>query len=380
MQINEQKKIFEEIKGFYANNSSELADSEMHFPAMVYYDPAHLVREKRVLEKYPVVVGHAQQLMEPGDFLTHDLLGIPILVVRQKDRSLKAFLNICSHRGARICNQESGNAKLFVCPYHAWTYSLDGQLRGVPKSGFPNYDIAEGNLATLQVEERHGLVWVQVDPATRIDVAAHLGEIDDEIASYGITDCEAHLIKVVDADINWKSVLDGFLEPYHFATLHAESIAPYFHGDYSPFRGYGLNGRMIGVRKSFDAIIKNRFEDIDFLQHVAVNYQIFPNTVLVWQGDHFECWTAYPGNTPDKCRVLIQMLIPSTSYKEEKMARWERNWTIIKETVFDEDWAMSHQVQQNLRYKPKEMVVFGANEPALQYFHKNMKNLVDEMN
>eukprot|EP00918_Siedleckia_nematoides_P083735 GHVU01183568.1.p1 GENE.GHVU01183568.1~~GHVU01183568.1.p1 ORF type:complete len:236 (+),score=8.72 GHVU01183568.1:521-1228(+) len=216
MQTDIQQRIFEEIKGFMANKTTGLAEAELPFPANVYFDPDHMDREKRLMEKYPIIVGHSSQLKEPGDFLSHDLLGIPIMVVRQKNGSVLAFLNICSHRGARLCTENTGNSSRFVCPYHAWTYSLDGRLRGVPKSGFPNYDISKGNLTPLQVEERHGLVWVQVDPTTPINVTAHLGEIDDEIASYGISDCEVHSIKVLDADINWKSVLDGFFGTLSF--------------------------------------------------------------------------------------------------------------------------------------------------------------------
>ncbi len=380
MQKEIQKQIFQEIKGYYKDNTTRVAETELPFPANVYFEPEHMEREKRLMEKYPVIVGHSSQIKESGDFLSHTLLGIPIMVVRQKDGSVKAFLNICSHRGARLCTENTGNSRRFVCPYHAWTYSLDGRLRGVPKLGFPNYDPADGNLTELQVEERHGLIWVQVDPANPIDVALHLGEIDDEIASYDISNCEVHSIKILEADINWKSVLDGFLEPYHFATLHADSIAPYFHGTYSPFEGFGINSRMIGVRKSFDKILESDFNEVDLLKHVAVNYQIFPNTILVWQGDHFECWTAYPGETPGKCKVLFQMLIPKAQYNESTMARWERNWTVIEETVFDEDWEMSHQVQGNLSHIPNETVVFGANEPALQHFHAHMKELIENMN
>lgn len=380
MQTDKQKRIFEEIKGYFANKTTGLAESELPFPATVYFDPDHMAREKRLMDKYPVIVGHSSQLKEAGDFLSHDLLGVPIMVVRQKDGSVLAFLNICSHRGARLCTENTGNARRFVCPYHAWTYNLDGRLRGVPKSGFPNYEKSKGNLTPLQVEERHGMIWVQVDPASHIDVAAHLGEIDDEIASYGITDCEVHSIKVLDANINWKSVLDGFLEPYHFATLHADSIAPYFHGTHSPFEGFDINSRMIGVRKSFDDILETPFEEVELLKHLAVNYQIFPNTILVWQGDHFESWTAFPSTTPDKCKVLFQMLIPKVAYTEKTMARWERNWKVIVDTVFDEDWAMSQQVQGNLPHIPNETVIFGANEPALQHFHVKMKNLIEKMN
>lgn len=375
-----QGQIFAEICGYLANGSTKLAKGEMAHPAETYYDPEHLARERRLLTLSPLVVGHADELKNPGDYIAHDLPGLPFLVVRQNDGTLKAFRNVCSHRGARICDQRRGNASQFICPYHAWSYRTDGSLKGYPRSAFPGLDRDEASLPQLQVAEQLGLIWLQQDTDTPIDLDRHLGSLLAEIEGLGIRDCVLHRSEVLEANINWKSVLDGFLEIYHFASLHAGSIGPYFYGTHSPFDEFGHNGRLVGVRKSFDGIADKPFEDIELLPHVAVNYHVFPNTIIVWQGDHFEIWTSFPGAIPGKCRVLVQMAIPRESYTEETIPRWRRNWQIMTDTVIGEDWAISESVQQALPHIAKDRVVFGANEPGLQHLHGRLADALRASN
>ena len=375
-----QKRLFEEIRGYMATGSTKLADGEMPYPSKAYHDPEHLAREKRLLHKFPLIVDHADELKNAGDFIAHDLLGLPIIVSRQKDGSLSAFRNVCSHRGAPVCDQRRGNASQFICPYHAWSFKTDGTLKGFPRSAFPGLDKEAGSLPQLQVAERLGLIWVKVDDDTGVDIEQHLGTIHDEIEGLGIQNCILHRSEVFEANINWKSVLDGFLEIYHFAALHAGSIGPYFYGTHSPFDGFGLNGRLLGVRKSFDTIADKPFEEVDFLPNVAVNYQIFPNTIIVWQGDHFETWTSFPGSDPGKCRVLVQMAVPRESYTEETIPRWKRNWQIMTDTVIGEDWAISEEVQQALPFIANGQVFFGANEPGLQHLHGNLADTLRAIN
>ena len=378
MQNSVQKQLFEEISGYIRNRTTSLAESAMPHPASSYFDPEHLAREKRLFHGFPLVAGHSQQLPEPGAFICDRILGVSLIIARQEDGGLKAFRNICSHRGSPLTMEQEGQAKQFVCPYHSWSYHIDGSLKAVYKPGFPDIDRRALGLPQVSVAERHGLIWVQMDGAP-IDLETYLGDIDAELASF---DIEGHALvrrEVFEADINWKSVLDGFREAYHFAPLHANSIAPYFYPNLSPYKAFGINGRMVGVRKSFAPLLDQPFREDEMLPHIASNYQLFPNTVVVWQGDHFEAWTSFPGDEPGKCRVLFMMLVPRNAV-ESSARRWERNMEIIRATVMDEDWRMSQYVQAGLPHIANRQVVFGANEPALQHFHGTLVRKIAEMN
>lgn len=366
--------IVAEVEGYMDQDTTCLWDQEAQQSASHYCDPAWLVKEQRVLRSHPVIVGHGSKIKAPGDFFTHDATGLPILVVRQDDGSVRAMLNICTHRGTRLCTQQQGNGKNFVCPYHAWTFRTDGSLRGIPRAeAFPNVDKAQYGLQQLPCEERHGFIWVVPTVGAMINVAAHLGDaLDAELASYGASGLVLEREEHLPAEINWKFVLDGFLEVYHFAKLHAKSIAPYFFGNHSPFHTFGQHGRMVGVRASFAELRgkpKAHMTTPALIKHFAVNYMIFPNTVLVWQGDHFESWTAFPGEQPDRCVTHIQSLTPPAMAQPEFEGKWARNWEIMTGTVVAEDWAVSKTIQSSAHAMPHDRIVFGRNEPGLQHFH-----------
>jgi phenylpropionate dioxygenase-like ring-hydroxylating dioxygenase large terminal subunit len=229
----------------------------------------------------------------------------------------------------------------------------------------------------LPIEERHGLIWVVGTPGATIDVAAHLGpDIDAEFTAFALGDLVLERDTVLTEELNWKYVLDGFLEVYHIPKLHNGSIAPYIHGKYGLYDRFGQIGRLVAARKSLDTARLQPFEEMNFLRHVAVNYQVFPNTIIVWQGDHFEIWTAYPTSAPGKCTVRIQSLVSRKMAGEEYRARWDRNWEILISTVVSEDWAISQQVQAGIPYLTEDRVIFGRNEPGLQHFHGEMDGAV----
>jgi nitrite reductase/ring-hydroxylating ferredoxin subunit len=378
MDIGLQRQLFDELTAHVRDKTTSLAEGEMPYPAGAYYDPAQLVREKRLFHRFPLIVGHSDEIREAGQYFAGTILGVPFLIVRQKDLTVRAFRNVCNHRGAPVCPEGKGRAGQFVCPYHAWTYSLDGSLRGAPRNAFPGLDRAEARLPELAVLERHGLLWLRLDGGA-IDFEAFAGGLDAELASFDLGNYAIERRESYDAEINWKSVLDGFLEVYHFSPLHSNSIGPWFYANTSSFEKLQLNGRMVGVRKSIDALVGTEFADDVILPHIAVNYQLFPNTVVVWQGDHFEIWSSFPGDEPGRCHVQFMMLVrPET--KDALKSRWDRNMSIIRETVMDEDWAMSEKVQKGLPFIRNNEVVFGANEPALQHFYANLAEQLERGN
>ena len=295
---------------------------------------------------------------------------------------MRAMLNICTHRGTRLCAHGEGSRRAFVCPYHAWTFKTDGSLRGIPRpEAFPNIDKDQFGLQQLPCEERHGFIWVVASPGASIDIAAYLGALDAELDSYKPSEQVLEREAFMQEDINWKFVLDGFLEVYHFPALHAKSIAPYFHGNHSPFHAFGPHGRMVGVRASFDKLRgqpKAHLETMELIKHFAVNYMIFPNTVLVWQGDHFECWTSFPAERPDKCMAHVQLVTTKDQAKPEMKDKWSRNWKILIDTVVNEDWAVSKGIQNSIHAVPANRIVFGRNEPGLQHFHGQLAQTIGE--
>jgi nitrite reductase/ring-hydroxylating ferredoxin subunit len=367
-----QEPLFKEITGYMSRDGdrTRLSERELYHPTSAYSSDTVHDAERRMILTEPIIVGHVSSLREPGDFIAHRDCGVPILVVRQDDGGIKAFVNACRHRGAKVCPAESGSGQAFTCPYHGWTYGRDGALLRVPRDGFPNLDPASSGLVELPCESRHGLIWVVPTPGTGIDVARHLGPVDDELAQYPLDGYVLERHQLIEENLNWKFILDGFLEIYHIPVLHKNSIARWFYGHNSPFDPIGRHSRLVGVRKSFQDIKDKTFDEVgDIMQYVAVNYQIFPNTIIVWQQDHFEVWSAFPGATPRDCKVRIMSLVMPDMLGDENRHRWDKNWKILIDTVRGEDWAISREIQDGLPYINDEQIVFGRNEPGMQHFH-----------
>ncbi len=372
MRTEDQARLKAEVDHYLSSGTTAMAEALFHNPVKVYADPQHLAAEHEVLRSSPLVIAHESELANPGDFVTHDLSGVPVLAVRQADGSVKAFVNLCRHRGAQIMMVPSGCERRFTCPFHAWTYKLDGSLGTVPnEDGFPGLEKAEMGLVPLACEVRHGLVWAMVTPGATIDVAGFLGEtLDGELGGWSLDGFAVERSTSLAEDANWKLIIDGFLETYHLRFLHAATVGPHIHSNLSPFQAYGPHGRL--------GFARTRYQPDDErppMRNLGVIYQIFPNTVLVWQGTHFERWSMYPHAT-DPGRSVAYTSILAPSGQSADVGVWDKNWKILLSTVQEEDWPVARATQNGFAAGAMTDVVFGRNEPALQHFHQSWAQAV----
>ena len=188
-----------------------------------YSDPAVLRLEReRIFRRTWQYAGRTDQVAEPGAFFTCDLGGIPIVVVRDEQDGLRAFLNVCRHRGSLVCEGEGKRASL-QCPYHAWTYGLDGSLRAAPRSErVPGFDKESLGLVTVPVDSWGPFVFVNPDPEAE-PLAQTLGELPDLVAASGVDLGSLRFLKRASGDeyaANWKVCSENFLECYHCQVAH----------------------------------------------------------------------------------------------------------------------------------------------------------------
>jgi phenylpropionate dioxygenase-like ring-hydroxylating dioxygenase large terminal subunit len=369
---DEQNRLRVELDAYIRTRSTAMADAEWLNPSSVYGDPHHLELERGLLfDGLPLVVAHGTELPASGDFVTRDVLGVPLLLVRQVNGSVKAFLNVCRHRASRLVGEPSGCERRFTCPFHAWTYGTDGQLAGIPnEDGFLNLDREHYGLVELPIAQRHGLIWAGLVPEATLDVAGLLADLDDELTAFDLGMYVMERSATLSGEMNWKLVVDGFLETYHIRFLHPRTLSPHVRSNLGAFRAFGPNGRMAVVRNSYepgDVAVEE-----DFLRQVSLVYQLFPNTVLVWLNDHFELWNVLPDRSdPKRCQIRVSLLVrPEDLGKREA---WDKNWKILENTVFSEDWkaACSAQLSLSSPVAPSH-VVYGRNEPALQHYHRQL--------
>jgi phenylpropionate dioxygenase-like ring-hydroxylating dioxygenase large terminal subunit len=330
----------------------------------------------RLFRRWPLNLGLSCRAPAPGDYFEEDWSGVPILVVRGRDKVLRAFMNVCRHRGARVA-LGCGKARNFVCPYHAWTYDLDGALRGRPHdAAFAEAPAATHGLVPLPIEERHGMIWVGATRDTPIDLDRQLGGLNEEMAAYGLDRYHHYETRILRRDMNWKLVVDTFLELYHLSTLHPTTVGPILYTDRSCFDGFGHNLRLIGARKTIHQMKEQPEAEWDLVTHTAIVYVLFPNTVFIMQGDHVETWHVYPdlsaGDGVERAAMYVSLYTPEPAATDSARGHWERNFDLLMATVEQEDFPLGERVQRGFHAGAQPHITFGRNEPALQHFHKSI--------
>jgi phenylpropionate dioxygenase-like ring-hydroxylating dioxygenase large terminal subunit len=170
-------------------------------------------------------VCHVEKLAKPGSYVSATIAEMPVAVVRDRDGSLRAFYNVCKHRAHELLSG-SGTARSIVCPYHAWVYSLDGQLQGARRADrMDTFDKSEICLEQVQVEEFGGFVYVNLDPTSR-PLGEQAGDLAAEIERWAPDVAQLTHAKRLTYDVktNWKNVVDNFLECYHCHIAHKEFV------------------------------------------------------------------------------------------------------------------------------------------------------------
>jgi Rieske 2Fe-2S family protein len=200
-------------------------------PGDQYTDPEiFALEQERIFEAMWFCAARASELARPGQFRTFQVGRESVLISRSRDGSIRAFLNICRHRGAKLCTAESGEVKrAFQCPYHAWTYGLDGKLVAAPNlTSMPDIDRVEYGLVKVHVREWLGYVWVclaDTPPSFEEDVigdvVSRLGDAE-AIERYDIDNLSVGKRIVYEVKANWKLIIENFMECYHCATIHPE--------------------------------------------------------------------------------------------------------------------------------------------------------------
>src|SRR6201994_3785918 len=214
-----QIQILKRLLHYVDSSSTAMADAPWCNEVSAYIDPARLVNEQRLLfREHPILMGFASEWSAAGSFRTDDYAGVPILIVRGRDNKLRAFLNVCRHRGAKVA-QGCGSARLFSCPYHAWTYDLAGRVTGIPDERcFPDVRPPRSSLVELPLWGRQGLVGViptaAAGGATDFDIDPWLGGLGPELGSYDFGSWSFYDKRVIPETMNWKILVDTFHEGY----------------------------------------------------------------------------------------------------------------------------------------------------------------------
>ncbi|HEV7574550.1 MAG TPA: SRPBCC family protein [Caldimonas sp.] len=356
------------------------AEPAAHIPVGNYFKADVREREiERLFRALPLIVGHAGEL-PPGHVLAHDEYGVPMLLARDADGRFRAFLNVCRHRGMRLVDigaKALAKASI-VCPYHGWTYRLEGALRHrLHADAFDACDASSESLVSLPAEERHGLLWVVPSPDATIDVAAFLGGLDAELPFYGIAGLRPFRTVQAEYPANWKLIVDAFLEAYHIRVLHKGTIYPFFADGLTGTERFGPHIQSLVARRAAEAWARDASAaapaDMAALCELTTpSHVIFPNTITIFHPDYLSLVTLYPAG-PETLSWTHRMLIPADRAAPDWTPHWEKTFRLIEEGVFQkEDIACAIGIQRGLKSGANDHLTPGRAEQAVGWFHDDV--------
>lgn len=310
-------------------------------PSEWYTDPRVAELERRaVFGRSWQLVGRADQVAAPGQYLTATVAGEPVVVVRGEDGALRGFFNVCRHHAAAVMTAPCGRARQLRCPYHGWTYGLDGGFRSAPElGGLRAFDPAESGLVPLRVDTWEQLVFVHLDPAAA-PLAGDLGEVARRIAPLRLAELKFCERRSWEIRCNWKVFVDNYLDGgYHIPFLHKglNSILP--------LREYTIEtlGRACLQRSPIDPA-GGEAMTASVRKGQAFYYWLYPNLMLNWYEGYLDTNLVIPLGV-DRMLVVFDFY-----FADVGPAAAERNARSmdVSERIQDEDHAICESVQRGL--------------------------------
>ena len=364
--------LIEELLGLREAKSHYL-DDEIEFNSVDQYQSEAIFQRERdqMFARLPAVAAHVSELPNPGDFVKREIAGRSILVTRDAQGEVHAFLNICRHRGTQLVDDESGCKHRFTCPYHAWSYANTGELVSVPHmdTGFPDLDKARYSLKSLQCEERFGFIWVIATPDVSFDFDAYYAPIAAEAEGLDLANMAiAHEEKKVH-NSNWKILVEGGIESYHFKVAHRKTIGPYFEDNLSSYQMLGDHMRSVLMRSSMHVLRDQPTDQWRLRDHANIIYTFFPTTQLLVQKDHV-VWINSRPVSAGQTELRLATLAPKSRLAEE--AYWQKNHQITS-TTLNEDFVIGESIQNGFASGANDVITFGRFEGALPEFNRTIK-------
>ena len=353
----------------------------MTVPASEYIDDArYALEQERLFKRLPVALAPSAWLPEPGTNVCRDDYGLPIILTRDKSGEVHALMNVCRHRGSRLVrHQEVEAAKLFVCPYHAWSYDLSGKLAAVPREEtFCEVDKGELGLAKLPCVEKGGIIWAILDHEAEADFSHLSDELIGDLTAVGLRDMHVYDHHRYDVAGNWKLVMDTFLEGYHVTRLHATTLGAVSEDVSVKVDRLGWHLRQTSGRINFrQQMVEDAAHSFEALRRAVVFvYTLVPNAVLICSTTFINLLIFEPSATG---RTMVEnfMLVNAPPETEEMKGKLDRMLHRTAEQAFPEDFSASAASHEGLMTGVNKQLILGGMEQAVKIYHDLINDLIE---
>jgi choline monooxygenase len=348
-------------------------------PVKNYLNPSRFTEELRSLRAMPSVFVPSAAIPNPGDHVERVAFGVPLFAVRGHDRRARVFRNACRHRGFALV-EGAGCSHAFVCRYHGWTYRLDGSLSHVPHAdAFPDLDMSTRGLVEVASREIDGLI--VIGPLDSVDAGWQTWA--DEAMEW-LIDGSPWRDKLVPAeqlvfmestlrDINWKVLVEQFLEGYHIRSTHKDTFFPVQYDDLNVVETFGPNSRITFPYRNIERLRDRPENTWTVGARVTFLYQLFPNVMLATFPDVISMISIDPVDVDHSTVTVYSMVRPDVAER----ASLDASSNLVGQGSFIErglveDNEMSAGVQRGLQSGANSFVEFGLHESAIGHFHATL--------
>ena len=366
MEVEETRRLIARLIERAAEGSVDMADRPMVEDTAEFLQPARFERERQqFFLDTPQVVGFAGEVQAPGCHLAVESAGVPVLVTRDADGVLRAFINACAHRGAQIAHGH-GTTQRLTCGFHGWTYALDGRLAGRRSDDCFEPTSGGCSLVQLPVSDRSGLLVIGLHRGvTQRAVDKHLASIEAQFTGFGFASLHHLETRRFEVEANWKLIAALSMESYHFPTLHRDTVGTMFRGD-SIADAFGERHS----RWAFAMKGTERLADVDPADWPAdvpgaINHCLFPGTVVITSPVSMQIIRSEPGPTVGQSIVHSHGAFADPAQREAAQGAYDFGGNAFEY----EDLVAAVQCQKGLAASGAPIQI-GRNEPMVQFWHR----------
>ena len=357
----------------------------MSLPGWLYYDPEFFEAEKKAfLRAAPQVVCHESEIPEAGEWRTLEYLGESVIVIRGDDGRVRAFSNVCRHRGSRLVDGTGGCSKVLTCPYHAWSYARDGRLVGVPhRQEYPDLQTETLGLKPVALENWRGFLFVTLEPGVP-SIAEMMAPYDDEIAPYRFEELKPLApLRLRPRPLNWKTIADNYSDHLHIPVGHP-GLTRLFGKSYRiEAKDWvdKMEGDLVDKESAnpSERAYQRYLPKVDHLppthQRKWLYYKLFPNVAFDIYADQVDFMQFLPVSATETLLREVSYGLPDDR-REMEAARY-LNWRINRR-VNAEDTELITRVQLGMQSTSYEAGPLGTSEVCLRSFSRKLRRMIPE--
>ena len=368
--------LLDHILNHIDNGTTDLGDEDWFEPVENYTSPLRFDAERRLMRRLPIPFRPVAALPSAGSYVARASAGVPLVVVRGLDGSIRAFRNACRHRGMQLADG-SGCTKIFRCNYHGWAYRLDGRLEYVPhEHGFPDLDKNSNGLVPVhEVEIRSGLVFITQDEPIGLGA---LDSLPDLLTENQVLFDSSESVE----DINWKLTAEGTLEGYHIKPTHPESFYPYGYDNLNVIETQGPNSRVCFPFRRIEKLRDAPRENLSLDRMVTLVHRIFPFTSINQLSQHCHVSFAEPESATRTRYFNYKFTLPKpngSAATEEELARAKKDAAFLSDTGNQEDAKVVSDIQAAMSSGANTHYRFGRFESAIHHLHSNLARYLERL-